>query len=134
MVIGLSLGASLAAAQQAAPAVAGPPPASDIKQALEQIKKSRTLEISPATGTDDSGGMTLLSVENASAFTIVVLIVGPTTQRLEVRPEGIQALVVDPGEYEIAVTAVGRDVPPFYGKQTIVANRRFRHKFVIPAV
>jgi hypothetical protein len=129
----------VSAQQQTAPAPAAavaPAPATpaEIKQELEKIKKSRTLGIIPSVGTDDSGGTTVLRVDNTSAFTLVVLIVGPTTLRLELGPEGTQTLAVDPGDYEIAVTVVGRNLPPFYGKQTIVANMRFRHQFVIPAV
>ena len=121
-------------AQQPDPAaVAAAPTPAEIKQELEKIKKGRTLGIIPAGGTDDSGGATLLRVDNTSAFPLIVLIVGPTTLRVELGPEGMQTLTVEPGAYEIAVTVVGRDLPPFYGTQRIIANMRFRHQFVVPA-
>ena len=121
-----------AAAVPAAPAVVRTP--AEIKQELEKIKKGRTLGIIPSIGTDESGGMTLLRVDNTSAFTLVVFIVGPTVERVELGPEGTQTLTIEPGQYEIAAIVIGRNIPPFYGTQRIVANQRFRHQFVIPAV
>ena len=121
-----------AAAVPAVPVVAKTP--AEIKQELEKIKKTRTWGIIPAVGTDDSGGTTLLRVDNTSAFPLIVLIVGPTVERVELGPEGTQTLTVEPGQYEIAVTVIGRNMPSFYGTQRIVANMRFRHQFVIPAV
>ena len=115
-------------------AVAVPQTPEAIKAELEKIKKSRTLGIIPSIGTDDGGGTTVLRVDNTSPFNLIVLIVGPTTERVELGPEGTQTLIVEPGEYELAATVAGRNIPPFYGKQTIVANLRFRHQFVIPAV
>ena len=125
----------VSAQQQPGPAaaVAAMSPAA-IKQELEKIKKGRTLGIIPSIGTDESGGMTVLRLDNTSPFQLVVLIVGPTTTRVELGPEGTQTLTVEPGNYEMAVTVTGRDLPPFYGTQRIVANMRFRHQFVIPAV
>ena len=121
--------------QHPAPAaVAAPASPEAIKQELEKIKKGRTLGIIPSIGTDESGGATVLRLDNTSPFQLVVLIVGPTTVRVELGPEGTQTLTVEPGAYEIAVTVVGRNLPPFYGTQRIVANMRFRHQFVIPAV
>jgi hypothetical protein len=124
------------AQQQAdAAAVGAPQSPEQIKQELEKIKRGRTLTaIYPTAGTDDSGGATLLRLENASAFNIIILVVGPTTQRILLEPEHIQTLTVEPGDYEIAAIVVGRNVPPFYGKQTIVGNMRFRHQFNVPAV
>ena len=121
-----------AAAAPAAPVVVKTP--AEIKQELEKIKKTRTWGIIPSVGTDDSGGMTLLRVDNTSAFTLIVLIVGPTIERIELGPEGTQTLDIEPGQYEIAVTAVGRNIPSFYGTQRVVANMRFRHQFVVPAI
>ena len=103
-----------------------------IRHELDRIKKSRTLSILPAQGTDDSGGATLLRVDNASPFSLIILIVGPTTQRVELGSDRTQTLTLEPGDYEIAVTVIGRTIPPFYGKQTIIANMLFRQKFVVP--
>jgi hypothetical protein len=111
-----------------------PVSADAIRNELEAIKKLHTLPILPATGTEDSGGGTLLHVENASAFPIVVLIVGPTTERVELPQGGARTLKVLPGDYEIAVKAVGRDLQSLYGKQTIEPKRRFGHKFAVPAL
>lgn len=114
-------------------AQASPSP-QEIRQQLEQIKKGRTVPISAATGTNESSGSTELRFENTSPFPLIVLVVGPITQRIELGVEGMQSVPVDPGEYEIAVTVVGRPIPPFYGKQTVTPNLSFRHKFVIPAI
>jgi len=124
---------STPAQQPPAPAAAAPAPA-QIKLELEKIKEGRTLALMPADGMEDTDGATVLRVDNTSPFSLVVLLVGPTTQRIELGPERMQTLTIEPGDYEIAVTAVGRDLPPFYGRQKIVANMRFRHKFVIPAL
>jgi len=105
-----------------------------VKQELEKLKRSRTLTIFPAAGSDDSSGSTVLRLENASEFNLIILVVGPTTERLVLEPERVWALTVEPGDYEIAFTVVGRDVPPFYGKQTVAPNMQFRHKFNVPAV
>jgi hypothetical protein len=105
-----------------------------IKHELEQIKQGRTLAILQATGTDDSGGATLLRFDNPSPFKLVVLIVGPTTERIEIEADRMQTLTIEPGDYEIAVRVVGRDVPPFYGRQKIEPNRLFRQKFIIPTI
>ena len=120
----------IAAQQQSA----SPVSADAIRNELEAIKKLRTLPILPATGTEDSGGATLLYVENASAFPIAVLLVGPTTDRVELPQGGVRTLKVLPGDYEIGVKAVGRDLQSLYGKQTIEPKRRFRHKFAVPAL
>jgi len=121
-------------AQPPAPAVKAPPTPAEIKQEVEKIKKARTLGIIPAVGTENEAGATELRVDNTSAFNLVVLISGPTSLRIELGPEGSQTVEVDPGAYEIAVTVVGRNLPPFYGTQRIVAKMRFRHQFVIPAI
>ena len=122
----------LFARQQPPAAEATAPRPEQIRQELDKIKKSRTLSILPAQGTDDSGGATLLRVDNASPFSLVILIVGPTTQRVELGSDRTHTLTVEPGDYEIAVTVVGRNLPSFYGKQTIIANMLFRQKFVVP--
>jgi hypothetical protein len=133
---GVLITPTLLAQQPAAPSTASAPEPSpaEIKQELEKIKKGRTFGLAPAGGTDDSGGATLLRLDNASPFDLVVLVVGPVTQRIELGPDRMRTLAVVPGDYEIAVTAVGRDVPPFYGKQKIVENMLFRQKFIIPGV
>ena len=105
-----------------------------IKQELEKLKKGRTLTIFPASGTENASGTTQLRLENVSAFNMIVLIVGPTTERVVLEPERVRMLTVEPGDYEIAFTVVGRDLPPFYGKQTIAPNMQFRHQFNVPAV
>ena len=135
MVLSIASLPGVSAQQQPAPAVVEAPPTPEaIKQELEKIKKGRTLGIIPSIGTDESSGMTVLRLDNTSPFQLVVLIVGPLVERIELGPEGTQSLIVEPGNYEMAVTVVGRNLPPFYGTQRIVANMRFRHQFVIPAV
>lgn len=129
------LSAPLLVAQQQPPIEFAPTPApspAQIKQELEKIKKGRTLALIPATGTDDSGGATILRFDNPSSFNLIVLLVGPTTQRVELGPDHMQVLTIEPGAYEIAVSVVGRDFPPFYGTQRIMRRMRFVHKFVIP--
>ena len=121
------------AAQQTTASPATAPSADEIRQEVEAIKKLRTLPILSAAGIDDAGGATTLRIDNASAFPIAVLIVGPTTSRIELPSEGVRTLGVLPGEYEIAVKAVGSDLPPLYGRQTITDKFRFRHQFAIPA-
>lgn len=126
---------SLFAQQQPRPAPAAATESPEqIKRELDRIKKGRTLAIMPAAGFDDGDGATALRLDNASPFSLIVLLVGPTTQRIELGPERMQSLAIEPGDYEIAVTVVGRDIPPFYGKQKVVANMHFRHQFVIPGV
>ena len=117
-----------------AQAGAKPPSAAQIKQELEKIKKSRTLALFPAEGMEEPGDPTQITVENTSSFTLVVLIVGPTTSRVEIGPFRSETRAVEPGDYELAVTAVGRGLPPFYGKQKITAKLSFHHKISIPAV
>jgi hypothetical protein len=126
----LIVGIPAARAQNAAK----PPSAAQIKQELDKIKKGRTLTLFPAEGSAESSGATSLVVENTSGFNLVVLVVGPTTERVELGPFRMETLSVAPGDYEVAVTAVGRDIPPFYGKQKITASMLFRHKLSIPGV
>ena len=89
-------------------AVAGQPPATptadiaapaispeQIKQQLDKIKKGRTLAIPSAEGTNDSGGATLLGLDNTSPYDLVVLIVGPTTERVLLGRERMQTLTLD---------------------------------------
>ena len=126
----LLVAAAIAAAAAQAPSTS---PA-EIRQELEQIKKGRTLAIPQAPGTDNAGGATLLRVDNPSPFRLVVLIVGPTTERIEIEADRMQTLTIEPGDYEIAVRVVGRDVPPFYGRQKFEPNRIFRQKFIVPTI
>jgi len=121
------------AQQPPAPKAAAAPTPAQIKQELEKIKKGRTLGLTPGDGVETRDGTTVLRFDNTSPFTIVVLVVGPTTDRIEVGPDRMQTRTVEPGNYEIAVSVAGRDLPPFYGTETIVANMRYRHGFVIPA-
>jgi hypothetical protein len=119
--------------QQDSAAAAAPSPEA-IRRELEKIKTGRTLVINPADGTNDSDGATILTVENGSASDLIVLVVGPTTRRVELGSERMEMLTIEPGDYELAVTAVGRigrTVLPFYGRQKIVAGMSFHHKFVI---
>ena len=108
--------------------------AAQIKQEVEKIKKGRTLLLVPAVGTDDPGGQTTLRLDNASPFDLVIFLVGPSTQRIELGPNRMQTLTVEPGDYDVVLTVVGRNLPPFYGKDTITGKMQFRHQFVIPAV
>ena len=129
--------AAVAALLMSVPALraqsAAAPSAEEIKKDLETIKKGRTLVIQPAPGTDDSSGATQLRIDNTSSFKMIVLIVGPTTQRVELDGERMQTLAVEPGDYEIAVSIVGRiSVPPFYGKQKIEPKKFFIQRFVVP--
>ena len=117
-----------------APAAADQNSPDKIKQDLEKIKKGRTLALIPAQGSDDSGGETVIRFDNTSPFDLIVLLVGPTTERVELGPDRMHSLTIEPGKYEIAVTVVGRNLPPFYGRQTVEPKLRFLHKFVIPAV
>jgi len=126
----LLVAAAIAAAAAQAPSAS---PA-EITRELEQIKQGRTLAIPQAPGTDIAGGATLLRVDNPSPFRLVVLIVGPTTERIEIEADRMQTLTIEPGDYEIAVRVVGRDVPPFYGRQKFEPNRLFRQKFIIPTI
>ena len=123
-------------ATQTPPAAAAQDSPEKIKQELEKIKKGRTLAIAPAQGIDGAGANaeTTLRFDNTSPFTLVVLLVGPTTERIELGPERMQTVTLAPGNYEIAMTVTGRGLPPFYGKQAIAANMRFRIQFVIPTV
>ena len=124
LAVSLSLGAQDAAK---------PPSATQIRRELEKIKKGQTLALFPAEGMEEPGDATQIRVENTSPFNLVVLIVGPTTSRLEVGPFRTEAIAVEPGDYELAVTAVGRSLPPFVGKQKITAKLSFHHKILIPA-
>ena len=134
-----ALATSSLIAQQPAPQAPAVAAAQDsperIKQELEKIKKGRTLAIAPAQGIDGAGAdaETTLRFDNTSPFTLVVLLVGPTTERIELGPERMQTVTLAPGNYEIAMTVTGRSLPPFYGKQAIEANMNFRLRFVIPA-
>jgi hypothetical protein len=128
---------SLIAQQPPASGALAAPSRDDIMRELERIKKTRTLILLPAEGSDDPDGATVLRVENAAPFDLVLLVVGPMTRRIELAPERLQILTVDPGDYELAVTVVarsGRDVLPLYGRQKIVGGMAFRHKIVIPGV
>ncbi len=108
--------------------------AAQIKQEVDKIKKGRTLLLVPALGTDDASGETTLILDNTSPFDLVLLLSGPSPQRVELGPFRMQTLTVEPGDYDVVLTVVGRNLPPFFGKDTIVAKMRFRHQFVIPAV
>ncbi len=110
-----------------------PPNAEQIRRMVETVKKGRTLPIVPADGMEDTEGETVLRVDNPSPFPMTVFLLGPTVQSMNVGAEQMQTLTLEPGAYEIAVTVNGRDLPPFYGKQTIVANMRYIHKFIVPA-
>jgi len=110
------------------------PSAAQIKQELERIKKGNTLTLFPADGMAEAGGATQLRIENTSGFTLIVLVVGPTTARMDLGPFRTETLAVQPGDYELAVTAAGRDIPPFYGKQKVTAKMVFHHTLSIPGV
>ena len=74
---------SLFAQQQPRPAPAAATESPEqIKRELDRIKKGRTLAIMPAAGFDDGDGATALRLDNASPFSLIVLLVGPTTQRI----------------------------------------------------
>ena len=126
--IALSLSGPAAVAQDA-------PKASreQVKAELDGIKKSRPLPIIPAMGTDDSDGQTLLRVDNASTFDLIVILSGPTTERIVLGAGHMQTFQVKPGDYEIGVSVMGpKKMPSFYGKQTVKEKLLFRHQLVIP--
>ena len=131
---GVLAGPTAAQAQTGAAAAADATPAPQIKVELEKIKKGRTLGLNPALGIENADGATELQLDNPSPFNIVVLVVGPTSRRVEIGPMRMETLAISPGDYEVAVTVIGRDLPPFYGKQTIVAGMHFRHQFLIPLI
>jgi len=119
-------------AAQDAPAAATP---EQIRKELDAIKKSKPLPIIAAMGTDDSNGETLLRVDNTSPFELVVILSGPTMERIELGAGHMQTFQVKPGDYEIAVSVIGRKkMPAFYGKQTVTEKLFFRHQLVIPLV
>src|SRR4051812_44378699 len=89
--IGLAPAAARAQAQQQAAATAAAS-RDDIKRELDKLKKARTLAINPADGSDDTAGATILRFENSSPFSMVILVVGPTTERVELGPERMQTL------------------------------------------
>jgi hypothetical protein len=128
--------AALVAASVCAPPLAAQDSAASIKQELERIKKTHPQALFPAQGAEDASGTTTLRLENASSLDVVVLIVGPTTERIELGTDRMRALTVAPGDYEIAVVAVTRipNVPALYGRQTVTPNLRFSLKFVIPGI
>ena len=133
------LAAAVAAVAVSLPAVhaqapAKPPSAAQIKQELDKLKKGQTLALFPAEGMQEAGDPTQIRFENTSPFNLAVLIVGPTTSRLDVGPFRTETVAIDAGDYELAVTAVGRSVPPFVGKQKITAKLSYYHKISIPAV
>ena len=119
-------------AQTPAPATTMSP--AQIKQEVDKIKKGRTLLLVPALGTDDPAGETTLILDNTSPFDLIILLSGPSAQRVELGPNRMQTLTVAPGDYDVVLTVVGRNLPPFFGKDTIAPKLRFRHQFVIPAV
>ena len=110
-----------------------PPTSEQIRRMVETVKKGRTVPIVPADGMEDTEGETVLRVDNPSPFPLTVFLLGPTVQSVTVGADQMQTLTVEPGTYEIVVTVNGRDLPPFYGKQTIAANMRYVHKFIVPA-
>ena len=103
-----------------------------IRQAIDKVKKGRTLLIVPAVGLDDPQDNTTLALEDKSPFPLSVFVAGPTTFRVDLQPEETPVFSIEPGEYEIVVQVTGKDLPPFYGRQTVEAKKRFRHQFVIP--
>jgi hypothetical protein len=112
-------------------------PPNEIQQELEKVKKAHPLALAPAEGTADENGATTLRLDNTSRLDVVVLVVGPTTARIELGTDRMQTLTLLPGDYEIAVVPAvppGVTVPSLYGKQTIAPAMRFVHKFVIPAI
>jgi hypothetical protein len=125
---------SLIAQAPGAPAPAVTMSPAQIKQEVDKIKKGRTLLLVPALGTDDPAGATTIRLDNTSPFDLVILLVGPSAQRVELGPNRMQTLTIEPGDYEVALTVVGRNLPPFFGKETITPKMQFRHQFVIPAV
>jgi len=76
------------AAQQPSDQTPAAAPASPekIKQEVDKIKAGRTLTIFPAPGTADAGGATTLRFDNTSPFSLIVLLSGPTPQRIELLP------------------------------------------------
>jgi len=120
-----------AAAQDASPKATP----EQVRKELDAIKKNHPLPIIPAMGTDDSSGETLLRVDNVSPFNLVVILSGPTTERIELGAGHMQTFQVKPGDYEIGVSVVGRKkMPSFYGKQTVTEKLFFRHQIVVPFV
>ena len=129
--VALSLSGLGAAAQDTSPKATP----EQIRKELDTIKKGRPLPIIPAMGTDDSNGQTLLRVDNTSTFDLVVILSGPTTERIVLGAGHMQTFQVKPGDYEIGITVVGRkNMPSFYGKQTVTDKLFFRHQLVIPLV
>ncbi|HXD74044.1 MAG TPA: hypothetical protein VN628_09920 [Vicinamibacterales bacterium] len=129
--IALSLSGLGAAAQDASPKATP----EQVKKELDAIKKSRPSPIIPAMGTDDSNGETLLRIDNTSSFNLVVILSGPTIERVELGAGHMQTFQVKPGDYEIGVVVLGnRKMPAFYGKQTVTEKLFFRHQLVIPLV
>ena len=129
--------ACLVAGAFAPPMLLAQEPLDKIQQELEQVKKTHPLGLLPADGVEDENGATTLRLDNTSRLDVVVLVVGPTTARVELGPERMQTLTLQPGDYEIAVVPSvprGLTVPSFYGKQTIAPAMRFIHKFVIPGI
>jgi hypothetical protein len=131
------LAACLVSGAFAPPMLLAQTPSDTIKLELEKVKTTHPLALFPADGIEDENGATTLRLDNTSRVGVVVLVVGPTTARVELEAERMQTLTVEPGDYEIAVVPSvprGVIVPSFYGRQTIAPAMHFVHKFVIPGI
>ena len=76
-------------------------------------------------------GQTAMAVENATSYTLTVLLSGPASQRITLAPNTSQSVTLTPGSYEIAASVSNPSVTPFYGKEAFGANTLYSEKFFI---
>jgi hypothetical protein len=89
-----------------------------IRSGIEQVRRGRYSNVPILSTGRVSGlnGTASLTIENASRYPLRVLLSGARSSELRVSAGDTLSTTLPPGNYEIAVTASGGSLLPFYGQ------------------
>jgi len=71
-------------------------------------------------------------VENATQYTLRVLLSGPSDRRVDLNPGQSTSVTLPPGQYKVAAVLERKDTLLFYGEQKLQAGLKYASRFFVP--
>jgi len=106
-----------------------------IRDQIIRVEQGRHNNLPAATasplGTSASSGSIRRTVENGTAYTLIVLFGGPVEQRIVLGPGRTEQVELPPGTYKVAAHVSAPSVLPFFGVQIYSAGQEYTSHFYI---